>query len=209
MAIARAFKILTLSENVEQFDAGPAGIGIFCLPLMGVVLGVILVGMNLALEPYLASEVLAVLLLTIWIVATAGRHLSGLQQTVATWGRTNTAVDSSDRGAVQGVLAVLIVVLFKSHCLEVIGESRGSSVLLTPLLARWSLLLFLFGSTPLGDDVSARIVGQIRSWHLIAATVASLGLALFFASNHALWVALSLSLLALRARSYLHRRNGG
>ena len=209
MTIPRAFKVLTLSENAEPFDAGPAGTGVFCLPLMGVVLGVILVVMNLALEPYLASEVLAVLLLTIWIVATAGRHFSGLQKTFATWGKTNSVVHSSERGAVQGVLAVLIVVLFKSHSLEVIGESRGSSLLLTPLLARWSLLLFLFGSTPLGDGVSARIVGQIRSWHLVAATVATLGLALFFASNHALWVALSLSLLALLARSYLHHRNGG
>ena len=209
MTIGRALKVLTLPENAEEFDVGPAGIGVFCFPLMGVVLGVLLVVVNRALEPYLASEVLAVLLLTILIVATAGRHLSGLQKTFATWGKINSAVNSSEPGAVQGVLAVLIVVLFKTHSLEVIGESRASSVLLTPLLARWSLLLFLFGSTPLSDGASARIVGQVRSWHLIAATVATLGLALFFASNHALWVALSLSLLALLARSYLHRRNGG
>jgi cobalamin synthase len=103
----------------------------------------------------------------------------------------------------------LLVVLFKTHSIEVIGESRTVSLLLTPLLARWTLVLFLFGSTPLPDDAGARIAESVRVWHLIVASVASLGFAFFIASEQALWVGLSVSLLALAARSYLHHRQGG
>jgi cobalamin synthase len=170
---------------------------------------VILVLVNRALESYVASEVLAVLLLTVLIIATGAHHLVGLQKTFSAVGKTNSAPDSGENGALYGMIAVLLVVLFKSHSIEVTGESRGLSVLLTPLLARWSLLLFLFGSTPLTDDAGARIAERVRSWHLITASVATLGFAVFIASTQALWVALSLSLLALLARTYLHHRQGG
>lgn len=209
MTIGRAFKFLTLADNAEEFDAGPAGLAIFCFPLAGLLLGMILVLVNRGLEPYVASEILAVLLLTTLIIATGGNHLVGLQKTLRAWGKRSLAASSDERGALYGIVAVLVVILFKTHAIEVVGESRGLSVLLTPLLARWSLLLFLFGSTPLADDAGARIAESVRSWHLIAATVATLGLAVFVASTHALWVALSLSVLALLARGYLHRREGG
>jgi cobalamin synthase len=209
MTIATAFKFLTLADSTDEFDVGPAGLGILCLPLAGLLLGVILVLVNRALESYVASEVLAVLLLTILIIATGGHHLVGVQKTFSAWGKIDPTPNSSARWAVYGVLAVLLVVLFKTHSIEVIGESRGLSVLLTPLLARWSVLLFLFGSTPLADDAGAWIAGRVRSWHLLAASVATLGLAFFIANTQALWVALALSVTALLARGYLHRRQRG
>jgi adenosylcobinamide-GDP ribazoletransferase len=209
MTIGKAFKFLTLADNAQEFDAGPAGIGILCLPLVGLLLGFVLVVVNRAIESYLASEVLAVVLLTILIIATGGWHLVGLQKTFSASRRENSAANSAERWALYGVLAVLLVLLFKSHSIEVIGESRTLSVLLTPLLARWSVVLFLFGSTPLAVDAGARIVESVRSWHVIAASVATLGFALFIGSTQALWVALSLSLLALFARSYVHHRQGG
>jgi adenosylcobinamide-GDP ribazoletransferase len=207
MTIARAFKFLTLADSADQFDAGPGGLGVLCLPLAGLALGVLLVLVDRALESYVASEVLAVLLLTILIIATGGHHLVGVQKTFSAWGKIDPTPNSSARWAVYGVLAVLLVVLFKTHSIEVIGESRGLSVLLTPLLARWSVLLFLFGST--ADDAGAWIAERVRSWHLIAASVATLGFAVFIAGTQALWVALFLSVLALLARGYLHRSQRG
>jgi cobalamin synthase len=207
MTIRQAFKFLTLADDREEFDAGPAGIGVLCLPLAGVLLGFVLAHVNRAIEFYIASEVLAVLLVTILIIATGGRHLAGLQKTFSAWRRRNSAANSAERWALYGMLAVLLVILFKTHSMEVTGESRASSILLTPLLARWSLVLFLFGSTPLADD--ARIAKSVRSWHVIAASVATLGFAFFIGSAQALWVALSISLLALLARSYVHHQQGG
>ncbi|MGH7927018.1 MAG: adenosylcobinamide-GDP ribazoletransferase, partial [Candidatus Binatia bacterium] len=117
--------------------------------------------------------------------------------------------NSSDSGSMSGFLAVLLIVLFKTHAIAVIGENRALSLLLTPLLARWCLVLFLFGSRPSANDTGARIAESVRSWHLIVASVATLGFALFIAGEQALWVALALSVLALFARTYLHRKQGG
>lgn len=209
MSMRAAFNFLTLADSTDELDTGPAGIGVLGFPLAGLLLGLVLVGVNRAIESYLASEVLAVLLLTILILATGGHHLAGVQKTFGMWAKKNSLVTAAESWPLYGPLAVLLVVLFKTHSIEVIGESRAFSLLLTPLLARWALVLFLFGSTPLVDDAGARIAESVRSWHLILVSVATLGFALFIASAQALWVALSLSLLALLARSYLHHRQGG
>jgi cobalamin synthase len=209
MTIRATFKFLTLADGSEQFDTGPAGLGVLSIPLVGLLLGLVLVIINRAMESYLASEVLAVLLLAMSILATGAHHLAGLRKTLNTLAKEEPPSSSPESWPIYGLLAVLLVVLFKTHSIEVIGESRTVSLLLTPLLARWTLVLFLFGSTPLPDDAGARIAESVRVWHLIVASVASLGFAFFIASEQALWVGLSVSLLALAARSYLHHRQGG
>lgn len=209
MTIAATFKFLTLADGSEKLDAGPAGVGILTLPLAGLLLGLVLVIVNRVIESYLASEVLAVLLLTISILATGGHHLAGLQSTLNTFSKKQPRASSTESWPIYGLLAVLLTVLFKTHSIEVIGESRTISLLLTPLLARWALVLFLFGSAPCPENAGARIAASVRSWHVILVSVATLGFALYIASAQALWVALSLSLLALLARSYLHHRQGG
>jgi cobalamin synthase len=148
-------------------------------------------------------------LVTILILATGGHHLAGTQETFNTLPKITSPTNSGDHGHIHGLLAVLLVVFFKIHSIEAIGESRAFSLLLTPLLARWSLVLFLFGSTTVADDAVRRVAENMRSWHLVVATVMSLGFGFYIAGAPALWVALCLSLFALLARSYLHRREGG
>jgi adenosylcobinamide-GDP ribazoletransferase len=203
-----AFKFLTLAEDADNFYLGPANLAVLCWPLAGLALGFLLVLVNRAVEPYVPTEILALLLVTVLVLATAGHHLAGMQKTFNMLAEKNALVNSSEGWPIYGLLAVLLVVLFKTHAVAAIGESRALSLILAPLMARWSLIVFLFGNVP--DDITgARITGAVRSWHLITASVASLGFALYFAGARALWVALPLSLIALVARSYLHRRQGG
>jgi cobalamin synthase len=209
MTIAAAFKFLTLAEGSDKFDPGPAGLRILYLPFGGLLLGLVLVIINRAAEPYLASEVLAVVLIAVAILATGAHHLAGLQKTLNELPTKDPPASSVQTSTIYGLLAVLLVVLFKTHSIEVIGESRAVSLLLTPLLARWALFLFLFGSVPLPDNAGARIAASVRAWHLIVVSVATLGFAFLVASTQALWVALFLSLLALLARAYLLRRQAG
>jgi hypothetical protein len=105
-------------------------------------------------------------------------------------------------------LAVLLVVMFKAHAIALAGEIRAFSLLLTPLLARWSLLLFLYGATPARAN-GAYIARAVKPWHLVAATVATVGCAFLIAGEQALWIALALSLLALAGRSYVQYRGDG
>jgi len=204
-----AFRFLTLAGDASKPDARPAGLGVLCFPLAGLLFGLILVLVNRVVAPYLSTEILALVLLLILILATGAHHLAGTQETFNTLPKTTSLTNSVDHSHIYGLLAVLLVVFFQIHSIEAIGEIRAFSLLLTPLLARWSLVLFLFGSTTVADDVVRRIADNMRSWHLVAATVMSLGFGFFIAGVLALWVALCLSLFALLARSYLHRREGG
>jgi cobalamin synthase len=204
-----AFRFLTLAGDASKPDARRAGLSAFCFLLAGVLLGLVLVAVNRVVAPYLSTEILALVLVTILILATGGHHLAGTQETFNTLPKITSPTNSGDHGHIHGLLAVLLVVFFKIHSIEAIGESRAFSLLLTPLLARWSLVLFLFGSTTVADDAVRRVAENMRSWHLVVATVMSLGFGFYIAGAPALWVALCLSLFALLARSYLHRREGG
>jgi adenosylcobinamide-GDP ribazoletransferase len=183
--------------------------GPITFPLAGLILGFVLLVVNRLIEPYLPSEILALVLLAINILSTGGRHLAATQETFDRLSRTSAPVNTASHRPIHGLVAVLLVVLFKLRSIEVIAESRGLSLLLTPLLARWSLLLFIFGSSSAAANGARRLTDNMRPWHLIVATVMTVGFALFLATSQALWVALCLSLLALFARSYLYRREGG
>jgi cobalamin synthase len=209
LSAREAFRFLTLTDSPGELDFGRAGLGILCLPLAGLLLGLVLVVVNRVIEPYLSSEILAVVLVAILVLATGGHFLAGTQTTFDTLPRNSADMNSRGHLCIYGLLAVLLVILLKIRSIEVIGENRGASLLLTPLLARWSLVLFLFGSTAADDDASRRIVENVRSWHLLVTSVITLGFTLFIAGAQALWVALFLSLFALLARMYLHRREGG
>jgi adenosylcobinamide-GDP ribazoletransferase len=204
-----AFRFLTLARDASNPDARQAGLGVLCFPLAGLLLGLVLVVVNRVIAPYLSTEILALVLLMILILATGGHHLAGTQETFNTLPKITSPTNSVDHGHIHGLLAVLLVVFFKIHAIEATGESRAFSLLLTPLLARWSLLLFLFGSTTVADDAVRRVAESTRSWHLVAATVMSLGFGFYIAGASTLWVALCLSLFALLARSFLQRREGG
>lgn len=206
--VRTTFRTLTLAGVTGDLDAGRVGVAVLCYPLAGLLLGLVLVLVNRVSAPYLSTEILALVLLTILIFATGGHHLAGTQETFNTLPTKTSLTNTAGPGHIYGLLAVLLVVLLKIRSIEVVGESRPFSLLLTPLLARWSLVLFLFGATTT-DDATRRIAENMRSWHLIVATVMSLSLAAYVAGMQALWVALCLSLFALLARRYLQRRGGG
>jgi adenosylcobinamide-GDP ribazoletransferase len=209
LSVRDTFRFLTLADSAGELDFGRAGLGVLSLPLAGLLLGVVLVIVNRVIEPYLSSEILAVVLVAILVLATGGHFLAGTQTTFDTLPRIRPDIDSPGHWRIYGLLAVLLVVLLKIRSIEVIGDIRGASLLLTPLLARWSLVLFLFGSSAADDDASQRIAENVRSWHVVVSSIIALGVTLFIAGALALWVALFLSLFALLARTYLHRRTGG
>jgi hypothetical protein len=71
------------------------------------------------------------------------------------------------------------------------------------------LLLFLYSSEALDDETARSLVTGVRPWNLLAATVGTVSAALFIAGLEALWIAFSLSVLALLARVFIMRRAGG
>jgi adenosylcobinamide-GDP ribazoletransferase len=189
------FRILQLIP--EQVDSGT-----FYFPFVGMLVGSVLVVVNRLLEPYLESEVLSATLVALLALITGGIHYQGLKQTLES---RSASPLISDR--VYGFLAIFFVVLLKVRALEVIGEARSLALLLSPVFARWGLIIFLYGSADLSEGAARPVAGAVKIRHLISATVLTLSLAAFLIGRTALWIGLSVSLLALFSRTLCWRRD--
>ncbi len=204
-----AFEFLTLASRFHRAQVSPQQVGasIPYFPLVGIVLGLLLVLLNRLLDPRLESEILGALLVAVLALLTGAIHYEGLQNT---FDALSVKIGHEERTGHShlGVLATVFVVLLKVRALEVTGETRSLGLLLTPLFARWSLIIFLYGSASVAEGTARILANGVRAWHLALTTVVTLALAAFLVGRTALWIGLYLSLFALLSRSYLRRRNG-
>ena len=201
-----AFKFLVLGDRfiVTQLDPKLVGSGTLYFPLIGLIIGACLVIVNRVLQPYLESEILAVVLVTFLIFLTRAAHLNGTQKAFTVSSFTPAAGRS---GGIYGLLAVLLIIFFKIRSIEVIGETRSLSLVFSPIFARWSLIIFLYRSTSAADESAQRVAENVTAWHLMIATAITLGMAIFLVGTTALWIGLCVSLFALLTRAYLRWRS--
>jgi cobalamin synthase len=95
--------------------------------------------------------------------------------------------------------------LFKIGATNAIDERIALSLFLTPIAARWALVLFIYGYHDRCEETPKRIAESVKFWHLLTATAATLGLAVYLLGRKGLWLGLSLSVFAFLIRSLLHR----
>jgi len=170
------------------------------------VLGLVLALLNHGLSLYLDSEILTVFLVAVLLAETGGAHLEGVKKTFDSF-EPDLSRAASSRVNIFGFVAILFVILFKLSAVDVLGEKIALSLLITPMFARWALVLFIYGYHDRCEERAQRIAANVRFWHLLTTTIATLGLALYLLGRKGLWIGLSLSVLALLARTLLHRRH--
>ncbi len=211
-----ALRFLTGFPWLTSFTITPGEIGKSALffPLVGFCLGLILVFFNWFLDPYLASEIISVLLVALLILMTRGTHLDGLKNSFDELGleRERGQVSMAmreGRVGILGVLAVLVMVALKFRAIEVMGDARSEGLLLAPVLGRWAMVVLAYGSESRDQRAGQLMAEYVRGAHLLLATATALLLVTVFAGRMGLWIALWVSLLTLLSRSYLHRRFGG
>jgi len=176
-------------------------------PAAGIIVGLILVLLNRVLEPYLASELLGIILVVVLICLTAGRHLQGLKASFDEIGfHAGTEEGMGGRAGIFGFLAVVVVFLLKSRAIEVMGESRTQGLLLAPVLGYWAMVILAYGSRLKTEGEYETGLNTVRGIYLFWATAVTLPLMVFFSAAAGLWIALWVSLLALSLGSFLRRR---
>jgi adenosylcobinamide-GDP ribazoletransferase len=206
-AALTAFKFLTRPGRIDQASPRQISALVPYFPLVGVFFGLVLAFLNRLLDPYLESEILATLLVAILALLTGACHFDGLRNTFAAPRRIGLPEGQRANDGF-GVLAIVLVVLLKVQALIVSGETRGLGLLLTPMFARWSLIVFLYGSDFIAEGSARIIAANVRAWHLVLTTAFVLAFAAFLIGRTALWIGLCLSLFALLGRSHLRWRNG-
>lgn len=144
------------------------GRSLLCYPLVGLLFGVMLWGVNLALAgaPLLLH---AALLLTVWVLLSGALHLDGLADSADAWlggfgdrERTLTIMKDPRSGPIAVVTLVLVLLLKFAALLALIEQQQGVVLLIVPMLGR-AALLGLFLTTPY---VRAGGLGQALADHL-------------------------------------------
>lgn len=203
-AVAAAFKYLTLWGRFSANPPTPEVIGSAAVyfPLVGLLLGLLLAIVNYVLSLYLDSEILSVLLIAILWAATGGIHIDGTKRT---FDAIFHGVDQASQTC--GFVAIVFILLLKVGATDAIDERIALSLFLTPIAARWALVLSIYGYHDRCEDTPKRIAQNVKFWHLLFATAMTLALAVYLLGRKGLWLGLSLSVFALLIRSLLHRRH--
>lgn len=211
-----AFRFLTILPWPKSAEINPADYArsVTLFPLVGICLGLVLGLTNLLLEAYLPPQILSVILVAGLIWMTRAVHLAGLKNTFDEFQFTNrleggASIDRERRFEIYGFLAIIMVIVFKARAIEIMGEARTLALLLSPVLARWSIVVLAYGSLPAPQGAGLSIVEHVRAPGLLYATTLALILLTSIAGRLGFWMALWISLFALLGRTYLHRRIGG
>ena len=175
-------------------------------PLIGLLIGLILAATNYALVLYIDSAILSVLIVALLLVASGAKPLAGTKFTFDSF-EPPTLGANAHGGAVIGFAAVLIVTLLKVQSINIMDDKVAANVFVTPVLARWALVVLLYGYHDRCDQTMRLIAEHTRLWHLGATTLFTLSLATYLLGREALWIGLALSVLALLSRALLHRRH--
>jgi adenosylcobinamide-GDP ribazoletransferase len=153
-AISLALVLLTRIPVPIRFEPEPKdwGRSVFFFPFVGLAIGAAMAGLY-GLFPAADSGVLAVVLLTVWTLATGGLHLDGLGDTADAWigghgDRDKTLTIMKDpRCGPAAVVAITLVMLAKFTTLRVALQGDAWELLLwTPVLGRAAVVLMLLTS---------------------------------------------------------------
>lgn len=178
---ALAFSLLTKipMPDVAASDAREYGRSAIFYPLVGVVIGLLLLLVAWSLAG-LASGVLAALLLLVWVWLTGGLHLDGLADVADAWiggmgSRDKTlAILKDPRSGPFAIVAVFLLLLLKFTAIQalLLADTTMHWLWLAPLSGRLALL-FLLLSTPYirADGMGAAMAANIpkkMAWAILA-----------------------------------------
>ncbi len=183
MELLAAFQFLTLLPVKRSFTAEQVGRSSVYFPIVGLVIGLALAGMNWGLGYILPAAVVNVLLVLAIALFSGGLHLDGLADTMdgmaghrATEERLAIMKDSRIGGF--GAIGLALFLLIEYITLNNIpGTIKTQLLILAPVLSRWAMVNSIFVypyARPSGLGKAFKEVVSLR--HFIFATLVSLTL---------------------------------
>jgi adenosylcobinamide-GDP ribazoletransferase len=148
-------------------------------PLIGVIIGALLGGIGLWLDPILPAGPIAALLIAIGALITGGLHLDGLMDTAdgVCGGRSpeqRLTIMRDSRVGAFGVIAGGVALLGQFACLsELTGHARFIALVIAGTMSRWALLMSLT------IFPAARTAGAGATFHAAATRAAGVAGTLF------------------------------
>lgn len=221
MSFLAAWQFLTSIPLPGRREIGPEPLGraTAYFPVVGLIIGLILAGLNWLLNFMLPPGVVKALLIVILVLITGALHLDGFVDTCDGIAGNKTAEDRwrvmrDSRVGAFGIVGVVLLLLVKYVSLNSIPEVLlTANLIFMPVISRWAMVFAIFAypyahQSGLGTDFK-----QNTRWpQFLSATIITLvvALALFpFFSITGLWLIFGIWVITALFSIYLKRKFAG
>jgi adenosylcobinamide-GDP ribazoletransferase len=190
------------------------GRGAVFFPVIGFLLGLILVLVNSLLEPIATPGLSSVVLVTILALLTRALHLDGLGDTFDGLGaggdreRMLRIMDDSHTGAF-GLIAIVLLLFFKIHAIESIDTERWRALLAAPVLGRWAMVLLGYRSQAAKPGLGSTLIDHLKTDHVLFATFITLLLVAALLQARGIALMIGIAFFSVASKKYFHWRLGG
>ncbi len=215
MGFWTALQFLTIipAPRRRRITAENFGQSLAYFPLIGLLLGVILLGLNFGLALFLPSSVVNALLVVSLVLLTGAHHLDGLIDTFdgVMAGKSKEerlAIMSDSKVGAFGIVAAILVLLLKYVSLS--SATILPALLLMPTLSRWTMVSIMSAFPYAKTSGMGLAFKQGANWkRLTVSTVIALAVAVIILQIQGLALIAALWLVIFGIASYFRSRLGG
>ena len=211
-AFALAFNMLSIIPffKVHDFYKGINGYSAMFYPLVGFILGSLLLGIHTLLAPYIPSIHLSVIIFSLWVLLTGALHLDGFSDTLdGLFVHKDKALEVMKDSNVGGMGMIFSVVFLALKLSSLIYLGIEQLMYLLPIILMFSRLnatLAIYFYEYVSGGVGKLLKTELGTKHLFFAILYSLVLAFLF---HSLTLfIISIIVLTLSARFFTSRLGG-
>jgi adenosylcobinamide-GDP ribazoletransferase len=211
-----ALQFLTLFPWPRRAERAASEIGTAAIffPIIGALLGLILLAADFILLPIAGTNLSSIVLIALLAMLTRGLHLDGLADTFDGFGaggdreRILRIMDDSHVGAF-GVIAIVLVLFFKVHAIANIETERWRALVTAPALGRWAMVVLGYRSQSAKPGLGSTLVDHLATSYFFLASATALLLTAAILHGTGIVIMLAVYVFALASRSFFHRRLGG
>jgi adenosylcobinamide-GDP ribazoletransferase len=175
-ALAAALQFLTRVPPLVRrpFTAAEMGQSVACFPLVGLLLGGLLAGLDWLLNLAFPPLVVSALVLAVWVLATGAIHLDGFLDTCdgLFGGRTadeRLRIMRDEHVGAFAVIGGMLLILMKFSALAA-TPLRLPALLVAPICGRWAMSLAIVAFPYARDEGLGRTMKDNTGWRQAAVT---------------------------------------
>jgi len=213
-----ALRFLTIIPLPGRREISPeeAGRSIVYFPVVGLIIGIILVGLNWLLGLFLPSALVNVLLVVSLVAISGALHLDGFVDTCDGMAGHKTVeerwrVMQDSRAGAFGIIGACCLLLVKYVSLSAVPESwLMQTLVLMPVVSRWAMVYAVFAYPYAKPSGLGKAFKQGASWpRFTVATLITLVVAVILAQLTGFIIMLAVWVIVVAMAAYLKGKFGG
>jgi adenosylcobinamide-GDP ribazoletransferase len=200
----------------RRISSEELGRSIVYFPVVGLIIGLILVGLSLLLMLFLPSALVAVLLLAALVAISGAFHLDGFVDTCDGMAGGKTVEErwrimKDSRVGSFGIIGVCLLLLVKYVSLSNVPDSwLVETLVLMPVISRWAMVYAIFAYPYAKPSGLGKTFKQgARWWRFLIATVITLVVVFVLGRLTGLILMLAIWVVVVAMAAYLKTKFGG